>query len=100
MQWSIFFFKNSNVSASIGYIFLFNSSPLKMYLFSPSVIMSKGTSVIKTKIYSNGTLVLKHIFPKHVIIYYVTLKSVNLFLEAHFILSYNYANSMMQNYPK
>lgn len=69
-----------------------------MYFFPGVAVSKKRASVIKRKIYLNTTLVLKHIFPKHVIIC-VTLKSVNLLLEAHFIPSYNYANSVMENYP-
>ena len=66
-------------------------------VFFTSVIVLKVTVVIKRKFYLSATL-LKHISPKHAIIY-VTLKSFNLLLEAHFNLSYNYANSVMENDP-
>lgn len=86
------------ISITLVYPSYFFSSLLKMYFFPGVAVSKKRASVIKRKIYLNTTLVLKHIFPKHVIIC-VTLKSVNLLLEAHFIPSYNYANSVMENYP-
>lgn len=72
--------------------FLFSQ---EMYFYVPEI---KETWLIKRKIYLNATLAMKHIYPKHVIIC-ATLKFVNLLLEPHFILSYNYATFMMENYP-